>query len=84
MAKYYLSPTNGRKSFYGKAYVLDDGNGGKSLYSYDTLVCVIRGGKVQLHPLWDYSTTTLTHVRAFLESNGLPAGSKAQIAKQYA
>lgn len=84
MAKYYLAPTNGRKSFYGKAYVLDNGNGSKSLYSYDTLVCGIHEGKVQLYPMWDCSITTLTHVRAFLKAEGFEIGSKAEMTKLYA
>lgn len=83
MTTYELTPTNGRKSFYGKAVVEVEG-GAKTLKSYDTRVCRIANGKVRLLDKWDYSYTTLTHVRSFLESNGLEAGSKANIAKLYA
>ena len=81
--KYELTPTNGRKSFYGKASVEVKGDT-KTLKSYDTPVCRIKGGDVTLMEKWDYSVTTITHVRAFLESNGFEAGGKAQIAKRYA
>lgn len=83
MTRYELTPTNGRKSFYGKAIVRMEG-ASKTLYSYDTPVARINGGRVTLLDKWDYSATTLTHVRSFLESNGLEAGSKARIAKLYA
>ena len=83
MTKTQLMPVNGRKSFYGKAVVEDYGNGRKRLLSYDTPVCEIRDGAVTLTDKWDYSVTTITHVRAFLSVNGYPAGSKADIARRY-
>ena len=83
MVKYYLTPIDGRKSFYGKAVVKIDGTC-KRLYSYDTLVCEIEGERVTLHDKWDYSATTLRHVKAFLIQNGFVADSKADIAKRYA
>ena len=36
MKIYELTPTNGRKSFYGKAKVIIEDNGTETLYSYDT------------------------------------------------
>lgn len=81
--KIYLSPIDGRKSFYGKAVVSVE-NGRKVLRSYDTNVCAIEGGRVTLLPLWDCSATTLRHVKAFLESNGFSAPSKAEIRRLYA
>lgn len=83
MTKTELHPTNGRKSFYGKAIVEDYGNGHKRLLSYDTPVCVIKDGEAKLLKDWDYSNTTVIHVRTFLETNGFYAGSKAEIGKTY-
>lgn len=79
-----LSPQyDSRKSFYNKAHVVDDNDGNSTLYSYNTPVCRIVGDKVELLPKWDYSATTLRHVKDFLQQNGFEAGSKAQIAKKY-
>lgn len=79
-----LSPQyDSRKSFYNKAHVVDDNDGNSTLYSYNTPVCRITDGKVELLPKWDYSATTLRHVKDFLQQNGFEAGSKAQIAKKY-
>ena len=36
MKKYELIPTDGRKSFYGKAVVIVEDNGTETLYSYNT------------------------------------------------
>ena len=36
MRKYELTPTDGRKSFYGKAVVIVEDNGTETLYSYNT------------------------------------------------
>ena len=36
--RYYLAPTDSRKSFYGKCYVEEMPNGDKVLYSYDTKI----------------------------------------------
>lgn len=36
MRKYELIPTDGRKSFYGKAVVIVEDNGTETLYSYNT------------------------------------------------
>ena len=72
MRSYELKPVyDGRKSFYGKAVVEDDGVS-VTLYSYKTPVCVIDTvgdlGKPMFCLLdkWDYSDTTLRHVREFL------------------
>lgn len=71
-----------RQSFYGKARV--DSNGDTQvLYSYDTPVVKIEGGRVYLLPMWDSSPTTLRHVKEFLKQNGFRADSKQQIAKAY-
>lgn len=79
MARSYLKPEHdSRKSFYNKAETDDD-----KLYSYGTLVAEIKDGKPVLYPEWDYSATTLRHVKEWLQQNGFEAGSKADIAKRY-
>jgi len=79
MARGYLQPQHdSRASFYNKAEFDDD-----KLYSYGTLVAEIVDGKPVLYPDWDYSQTTIRHVREFLRQHGFTADSKAQIAKDY-
>lgn len=83
-----------RKSFYGKARVTVDGFDGfggwikapgeKYLYSYNTVVCYIDAeNTVHLLPAWNYSATTLRHVKEFLKQNGRKAENAAQIRKDY-
>ena len=52
-----------RKSFYGKAHVIDYGNGIKELQSYNTIVSICRNGKVEHLGKW--SQTTSRHQREF-------------------
>ena len=53
-----------QKSFYKKAYALEDENGNLFLQSYDTIVCGIINGNFK--KFWDgYSKTTITHVSDF-------------------
>lgn len=60
-----------RKSFYGKAKVIETDNGEKILQSYNTYVCKITE-KGELVRLWDgYSCTTMRHIKAFLNLFGL-------------
>lgn len=66
-----------RKSFYGKAHVIERNNGEKLLQSYETIVCKIdcQGNVIRL---WSgYSATTMRHVNSFLSFYGLPYGGKA-------
>ena len=72
-----------RKSFNNKAYVDTDGKGNDTLYSYNTPVVQIRGDKVTLLPKWNFSATTVRHVKEFLKQHGFKADSLAQIAKDY-
>lgn len=84
-----------RKSFYGKALFTVDtvlwgksteltAPGEKHLYSYDNHVCYIdNAGKVHLLPLWNYSATTLRHVKEFLKQNGFKADNSKQLKKDY-
>jgi len=72
-----------RRSFGGKAQV--DVQGDKeTLYSYDTPVVTIEKGTVTLLPKWDFSATTLRHVKEFLKQHGFKADSRNQIAADYA
>lgn len=65
MRVYELQPNDGRKSFYGKALIINLDNGTKALQSYQTIVAVeTPDGK--LHRTWDgWSATTGRHLRAF-------------------
>ena len=67
-----LPCTDGRKSFYGKAKVVECEEG-RYLQSYDTLVCFIGYGGT-FHKLWDgYSATTMRHVNSFMDFIGCPS-----------
>ena len=90
---YGLEPEfDSRKSFYGKANVDVKKDGTQVLYSYDTPVCMIKDGEVTLgksrmrgYPIcvWNYSPTTLRHVKEFLKQNGFKAESTKQIGQDY-
>ena len=68
MKVYELIPTDGRKSFYGKARVLVDG-GTETLVSYTTKV-IRRDADGTLHRLWSgWSATTGRHIAAFCGIN---------------
>lgn len=66
MKIYELIPTNGRKSFYGKAKMIEN-NGENFLQSYNTIVCKIdKNGK--FIKMWDgYSATTMAHINSFAD-----------------
>ena len=77
MKIYELQPNNSRKSFYGKARVIEKDNGEKVLMSYDTEVCKITKSG-EFVRLWDgYSATTMRHVNSFLDLVGIAGGGKA-------
>lgn len=68
MRMYDLAPTN-RKSFYGKAKVVVEDNGDKTLYSYNTPI-IKRKKNGELVRLYDgYTQTTGTHIKAFCGLN---------------
>ena len=52
-----------RKSFYGKAHVIDYENGTMELQSYDTIVSRVKNGKVE--HLGEWSQTTSRHQKEF-------------------
>lgn len=73
-----------RNSFYGKANIKTSKDGGKLLISYSTpVVKITRGGEVELGPSWNYSPTTLRHVKEFLKQNGFKADTSKQIERDY-
>lgn len=66
MSKIYeLRPVDGRKSFYGKALVMLDNDGGETLYSYNTPIIkkAVNGDLTRLYAGW--SMTTGRHIKAF-------------------
>lgn len=69
MSKYELKPTDGRKSFYGKAVVMVEDNGTETLYSYNTPI-IKRLVSGELVKLWDgWTATTGRHIKAFCGLN---------------
>lgn len=66
MEKYELMPTNGRKSFYGKAFVEVDDYGVETLFSYLTPI-IKRFPDGTLKRLYDEepSFTTAIHIKSF-------------------
>lgn len=75
MKIYELLPTNGRKSFYGKAKVIEN-NGENFLQSYNTIVCKVdKNGKFV--KMWDgYSATTMAHINSFIDLFNISGGGK--------
>ena len=64
MRIYALEPRfDSRKSFYGKAHVIDYENGTIELLSYDTIVSRCVNGKVE--ELGKWSNTTTRHQKEF-------------------
>lgn len=69
MRKYELIPTDGRKSFYGKAVVIVEDNGTETLYSYNTPI-IKRLVSGELVKLWDgWTATAGRHIQAFCGLN---------------
>ena len=69
MKHYELIPTDGRKSFYGKAIVIIDAAGTETLYSYNTPI-IKRTVSGELVKLWDgWTSTTGRHIKAFCGLN---------------
>ena len=65
MTIYELKPTNGQKSFYGKALVKRNTDGSETLYSYRTPI-IKQTSDGELVRLWDgWSATTGSHIKAF-------------------
>ena len=64
----YLNPRKDRRaSFYNKAEYFTNDNGDTVLHSYGTPVCRVNAdGSLYFYPAWDYSQTTLRHVKDFI------------------
>lgn len=76
MKHYTLQPNDNRKSFYGKAEVIERDNGDIELKSYNTIVARIRNGNFER--LWSgYSMTTMRHINAFVDAFGICGGGKS-------
>lgn len=75
MKIYELIPTNGRKSFYGKAKVIEC-EGENFLQSYNAIVCKVdKNGKFV--KMWDgYSATTMSHINDFVKLFNIDGGGK--------
>jgi hypothetical protein len=71
-----------RKSFYGKAKIINVGSEEK-LYSYDTLVADYDRDSNTILVYGTHSNTTLRHIKEFLKQKGFKADTKAQIEKDY-
>lgn len=78
MSTFELTPTNGRKSFYGKAIVTVN-NDVATLTSYTTEVATYNTKTKELTIKGWFSGTTAIHLNAFLEYYGLPKMSKKEI-----
>ena len=65
---------DGRKSFYGKAKVIEEDNGEKVLQSYNTRVCRITSNGEFVRMCGGSSVTTLRHVNSFLQLYDIPGG----------
>lgn len=69
MKRYELIPTDGRKSFYGKAIIEVEENGTETLYSYNTPI-IKRLVSGELVKLWNgWTATTGRHIAAFCGLN---------------
>ena len=76
MREFDLKPTNNRKSFYGKAVIIEKDNGDIELRSYNTIVARIKNGIFER--LWSgYSATTMNHINSFIDTYGISGGGKA-------
>lgn len=79
--KVYELPNVGdsRKSFYGKAQVIEQENGEIILQSYDTQVCKLDKDGNFVRLWWGYSGTTMRHVNSFVrffDVKGVNGGKK--------
>ena len=73
-----LIPCDSQKSFYGKAYVVENKNI-HVLRSYSTFVCYYNSETREFVKLWDgYSATTMRHIASFRDHYGLSAIGKKE------
>lgn len=75
MKMYELPCYDSRKSFYGKAHVIER-DGAKILRSYNTDVCSVDSAG-NFKRLWGgYSATTMRHINSFCQHCGIQGGGK--------
>lgn len=60
---------DGRKSFYGKAKIIETENG-RYLQSYNTIVCFLSYGGSFVKFWGGYSSTTMRHINSFMQYVG--------------
>ena len=73
-----------RKSFYRKAFVKIKEDGTKELYSYDTKVAYTDlNGVPHLLYMYNYSPTTLRHVKEFIKQAGYAIDTSSKLWKMY-
>lgn len=72
--KFYLTPVDGRKSFYNKCHVSVFGTYAE-LYSYGSKIATLNTATRELTKTsyWNYSATTKRHQKAFLAFYGITA-----------
>lgn len=70
MKTFELIPTNGRKSFGGKARVIEQ-DGFAKLLSYDTIVAQINLETKEYTQNGKYSMTTSSHINSFKQFYGV-------------
>jgi len=66
-----------RKSFYGKARIIEHENGDKDLISYTTTVASIKNDILYVYG-W-FSNTTARHINEFLKQNGFAPMTKKEM-----
>lgn len=69
MKTYELTPNDRHKSFYGKAKVVIDDDGNKTLYSYGTRIITETAAGEYIKHWDDWSATTGRHIAAFCGLN---------------
>jgi hypothetical protein len=83
MKTFYLTPTNGRKSFDNKChvnqYTTDDGTTYSDLISYGTRVAYYNHDENFVSVLGWFSATTQNHINAFLDFYGFDAMTKKEM-----
>lgn len=77
---YELMPTNGRKSFYGKAIIKQFADGSEVLQSYNTDILKKTAEGVFIRLWGGWSATTGTHIKSYCgmskkEFMALPMGN---------
>lgn len=78
MKTFELNPVDGRKYFYGKARVEQDGNI-SYLYSYSTIVAYYNHETNKMIVKGYYSATTARHINSFLSYYGFNTYSKKEL-----